>query len=75
LRILRARFSGLSNAREHEHGDDLRRREEVAVIVVGVDGSEESKRAMRWAVTEAQLRQTAVRAVYAFLTPAVSARG
>jgi nucleotide-binding universal stress UspA family protein len=39
------------------------------LIVVGIDGSEGSKQALRWALDEARLRQTAVRAVYAFLMP------
>jgi nucleotide-binding universal stress UspA family protein len=40
-------------------------------IVVGVDGSEESNAAIRWAVEEARLRGTEVRAVHAWLYPAV----
>lgn len=40
-------------------------------IVVGIDGSEHSKRALRWAVDEARLRKVEVRAVYAYeYTPA-----
>jgi nucleotide-binding universal stress UspA family protein len=38
-------------------------------IVVGVDGSEESKAALRWAIEEARLRQTDVRAVHAWEFP------
>jgi nucleotide-binding universal stress UspA family protein len=37
----------------------------MALIVVGVDGSEESKAALRWAVEEARLRHASVRAIYA----------
>jgi nucleotide-binding universal stress UspA family protein len=36
------------------------------LIVVGVDGSEESKAALRWAVEEARLRGAAVRVVHAW---------
>jgi nucleotide-binding universal stress UspA family protein len=43
----------------------------MPVIVVGVDGSEESKRALRWAVEEAALRHVPVRAVYAWTPPLV----
>lgn len=35
-------------------------------IVVGVDGSEESRDALRWALEEAALRHTTVHAVYAW---------
>lgn len=53
----------------------LRDRNEVnrmAAIVVGVDGSEESKAALRWAVAEARLRDASVRAVYAWSLPHVA---
>jgi len=36
------------------------------LIVVGVDGSEESRAALRWAVEEARLRKAAVLAVHAW---------
>lgn len=36
------------------------------LIVVGVDGSEESRAALRWAVEEARLRKAAVSAVHAW---------
>ena len=36
------------------------------LIVVGVDGSEPSSRALRWAVEEAQLRSARVRVVHAW---------
>ena len=42
-------------------------------IVVGVDGSEGSKTALRWALAEARLRQTSVEAVYAWSFPSASA--
>jgi nucleotide-binding universal stress UspA family protein len=45
----------------------------MARIVVGVDGSEESKAALRWAVGEARLRGASVRAVYAWSLPYVAA--
>jgi nucleotide-binding universal stress UspA family protein len=38
-------------------------------IVVGVDGSEESRAALRWALEEARLRHTHVRAVHAWELP------
>lgn len=38
-------------------------------VVVGVDGSENSKSALRWAVEEAGLRRTTVKAVYAWGYP------
>jgi nucleotide-binding universal stress UspA family protein len=38
-------------------------------IVVGVDGSPESKEALRWALEEAHLRETPVRAVWAWELP------
>src|SRR5438094_7377084 len=36
------------------------------LIVVGVDGSENSRQALRWAVEEARLRQAWVRVVHAW---------
>jgi nucleotide-binding universal stress UspA family protein len=44
----------------------------MARIVVGVDGSEESKEALRWALEEARLRRATVRAVNAFHTYAIT---
>jgi len=41
----------------------------MAMIVVGVDGSEESKEALRWALEEALLCEASVRAVYAWHDP------
>ena len=38
----------------------------VSMIVVGVDGSKESKNALHWAVEEAGLRGTGLRVVYAY---------
>ena len=35
-------------------------------IVVGVDGSENSRQALRWALDEARLRQAQVRVVHAW---------
>ena len=40
---------------------------EKGLIVVGVDGSEPSKAALRWALDEARLRGCAIRVVYAWL--------
>jgi nucleotide-binding universal stress UspA family protein len=45
----------------------------VVAIVVGVDGSEQSKAALRWAVEEARLRGVSVRAVYAWSLPPMAA--
>jgi nucleotide-binding universal stress UspA family protein len=44
----------------------------MKTIVVGVDGSEHSIAALRWAVEEARLRQARVLAVYAWRPPHVS---
>jgi len=44
-------------------------------IVVGVDGSEESRRALRWAIDEAQLRGARVVALRAWVYPALAAGG
>lgn len=41
----------------------------MSLIVVGVDGSKESKEALRWAIEEAQLRQSTLRAVAAWTYP------
>jgi nucleotide-binding universal stress UspA family protein len=41
----------------------------MARIVVGVDGSPESREALRWALEEARLRKAAVRAVHAWGNP------
>ena len=43
----------------------------MAVIVVGVDGSKESKEALRWAIEEAQVRQATLRAVHAWTYPVI----
>jgi len=44
-------------------------------VVVGVDGSEESLRALRWSVEEARLRRARVRAVYVWRLPFSAAWG
>src|SRR5947207_288323 len=41
------------------------------LIVVGIDGSEPSKAALRWAVCEAQVRNASVEVVHAFRFPSV----
>ena len=46
-----------------------RRGQAVTRIVAGVDGSEESKVALRWALEEARLRHAELRAVYAWAAP------
>jgi nucleotide-binding universal stress UspA family protein len=38
-------------------------------IVVGIDGSKESRRALTWAVREAELRGAHLRVVHAYATP------
>lgn len=38
----------------------------MSTIVVGVDGSDESKRALRWAVEEAALRRADLKVVHAY---------
>ena len=43
----------------------------MAQIVVGVDGSDESKEALRWAIEEARLRKATVRAVHAWTYPVI----
>ena len=42
----------------------------MTTIVVGVDGSEHSKRALRWALEEARLRAATLRVVHAWLQAA-----
>ena len=44
-------------------------------IVVGVDGSAESKEALRWALAEARLRGGTVHALHAWLMPVAFAGG
>jgi nucleotide-binding universal stress UspA family protein len=41
----------------------------MAGIVVGIDGSEESREAFRWALEEAKLRKATLRAVHAWRDP------
>ncbi len=45
-----------------------------SMIVVGVDKTNESKRALRWAVNEARVRHTRVQAVHAFRAPQITGR-
>jgi nucleotide-binding universal stress UspA family protein len=45
------------------------------VIVIGVDGSVQSEEALRWALEEARLRRSKLRAVYAWLYPVIGGRG
>jgi nucleotide-binding universal stress UspA family protein len=45
------------------------------VIVVGIDGSDASKEAFRWALEEARLRRSRLQAVYAWLPPQIVGRG
>jgi len=42
-------------------------------IVVGIDGSEESRGALRWALAEAKLRGAALRVVHTWLYPHIAA--
>jgi nucleotide-binding universal stress UspA family protein len=48
-------------------------RPSVGAIVVGVDGSDRSRNALRWAVDEAKLRRDKVLAVHAWEPPVVGA--
>jgi nucleotide-binding universal stress UspA family protein len=43
----------------------------MGVIVVGVDGSKSSRAALEWAIAEATLRGSTLRAVHAWMIPAV----
>jgi len=45
----------------------------MSVIVVGVDGSSESKDALRWAIAEAHLRRATVRAIHVWTYPLIFA--
>jgi nucleotide-binding universal stress UspA family protein len=47
----------------------------VERIVVGIDGSETSQRALRWALHEGRLRQAAVEVVHAWHTPYAAGYG
>ena len=47
----------------------------AGAIVVGVDGSEQSKNALRWALAEARLRGARVVALHAWSYPAIAAGG
>lgn len=50
-------------------------RQPLTVIVVGVDGSDASNEALRWALEESRLRRSGLRAVYAWLYPQIGGRG
>lgn len=41
----------------------------MARIVVGIDGSDDSKQALEWALDEARLRGASLRVVYAWMLP------
>jgi nucleotide-binding universal stress UspA family protein len=45
------------------------------MIVVGIDGSESSREALGWALEEARLRGSTLKAVYAWLPPQIGGRG
>jgi len=45
----------------------------MSLIVVGVDGSDESKEALRWAIDEAHLRKATVRAIHVWTYPLIFA--
>jgi nucleotide-binding universal stress UspA family protein len=49
--------------------------EVTGTIVVGVDGSPGSRRALRWAIAEARLRNTTVDAVMTWQTPSYAYAG
>jgi nucleotide-binding universal stress UspA family protein len=44
----------------------------MGIIVVGVDGSDSARAALTWALAEARLRGSTLRAVHAWMIPAVS---
>jgi nucleotide-binding universal stress UspA family protein len=45
----------------------------MARIVVGIDGSEHSKKALRWALEEARLRSASLVVIYAWMLPTYAA--
>lgn len=45
----------------------------MGIIVVGLDGSAPSRAALAWALAEAKLRGSTVRAVHAWMIPAIGA--
>ncbi len=47
----------------------------MAVIVVGLDGSESAAEALRWAAAEARLRSARLRVVHAWNMPAIAYAG
>lgn len=51
---------------DRESGRERQQRVEAGHIVVGVDGSNSSSEALRWAIAEARLRSVPVRAVHAW---------
>jgi len=57
----------------HSDADDLPLRAVEPRIVVGIDGSLGSTRALRWALEEAQIRSASVEAVYAWQYPPIGA--
>jgi nucleotide-binding universal stress UspA family protein len=50
-----------------EHANPNGKSKNVSAVVVGVDGSEGAKEALRWALGEARLRKAPVRAVHAWM--------
>jgi K+-sensing histidine kinase KdpD len=60
-----------SDTQETERLDEVESEREALVerIVVGVDGSAEAGRALRWAAEEARLRHAALDVVHAWHTP------
>jgi nucleotide-binding universal stress UspA family protein len=50
-----------------EHANANGKSKNVSAVVVGVDGSEGAKEALRWALGEARLRKAPVRAVHAWM--------
>jgi nucleotide-binding universal stress UspA family protein len=51
--------------------EDTMTREDLPIIVVGIDGSDDSARALEWAADEAKLRGSRVRIVTAWHVPAL----
>jgi nucleotide-binding universal stress UspA family protein len=64
----RQRLSGLSSLRVSDDGThDLRMtasaKNQTGIIVVGIDGSDQSQAALHWALTEAKVREARIRAI------------
>jgi nucleotide-binding universal stress UspA family protein len=65
-RRISARADGTAAVVDEASGDKTRRFDMEPLIVVGVDGSDESRSALCWAVDEARLRGARLRVVHAW---------